>query len=82
MASGSCDPGTLNGISAVAGLDVLAYEPNPKQGEPDGNAYHYVFQKLTTGGYLMTGPFPTDAIVPHWFDAKDLDKYWAELEYL
>jgi hypothetical protein len=81
MASGSCDVGTLNGISAVAGLDLLAVESRPKPKEPEGNAYHYVFQKLSDESYLMTGPFRSETVVPHWYDTDDLNRYW-QVEYL
>lgn len=81
MASGCQTPGVLNGIFANAGLDVLAHETKPKKDEPPGNAYHYVFQSLPDESYLMTGPFKGkygETVVPHWFDADDLDRYWSE----
>ena len=47
MASGCVEyPGILNDIPAVAGIDVLAHETRPCFDEPDGNAYHYVIQKI------------------------------------
>lgn len=74
------NPLVLNGISAVAGIDVLAYESRPMAGEPPGNAYHYVVQK--TGDprypYLLHGPFRSETIVDHWFDAPQLDRYWQD----
>jgi hypothetical protein len=75
MASGSRTEGTLNGYSAIAGFDVLALETKRKKNEPEGNAYHYVIQKREDGNYLI-GPFRADMVVPHWFDAEDLSKYW------
>lgn len=81
MASGCVsNPGILNGINAVAGLDVLAYESTPLGDEPPGNAYHFVVQKINDDRfpYLIHGPFRSETIVPHWFDAPDLVRYWAE----
>jgi hypothetical protein len=62
----------------VAGIDVLAHESNPRKGEPEGNAYHYVFQRTSDPNcpYTMYGPFKSETIVNHWFDAEDLDNYW------
>jgi len=80
MGSGSVsNPGLLNGIMSIAGIDVLVNEPNPMAGEPPGNAYHYVFQKINDSRfpYIMYGPYISETIVPHWFDAPDLERYWA-----
>ena len=78
--SGSNIPQILNGIFAVAGIDVLVHEPNPQtsKGEGEGNAYHYVFQRINRDDfpYLMYGPYKSETIVPHWFDADNLDRYW------
>jgi hypothetical protein len=82
MGSGSVvNPGILNGINAVAGIDVLAYERNPMGGEPEGNAYHYVIQKISDPRYpyVLHGPFKSETIVDHWFDAPQLDRYWSDL---
>ncbi len=71
------DPHILNKLSSIAGIDVLTLESNPKVGEPEGNAYHYVFQ-LTNDPkypYKMYGPFKLETRVPHWFEVKDLDNY-------
>jgi len=79
MASGStANPQVLNGINAVAGIDLLAHESRPMAGEPPGNAYHYVVQKLTDPRYpyLLNGPFRSETIVDHWFDAPQLNRYW------
>ena len=81
MASGSVvNPGMLNGINAVAGIDVLVQEPRPMAGEPPGNAYHYVIQKITDERFpfLLHGPFTSEAIVDHWFNAPQLDRYWTD----
>jgi hypothetical protein len=81
MASGSTsDPRILNGISAVAGADVLAIETNPVPGEPEGNAYHFVIEKIKHPDfpYLMHGPFKSGTIVPHWYDSDDLDAYFSQ----
>jgi len=80
---GSADitaPQILNGIHSIAGFDVLTYEKNPMEGEPEGNAYHYVIQQINDPRYpyLMHGPFKSETIVPHWFDAEDLDRYWKD----
>ena len=79
MASGCpVNPQVLNGISAVAGVDVLAHESRPVFGEPPGNAYHYVVQKTIDlrFPYMLHGPFRCETIVDHWFDAPQLDRYW------
>ncbi len=80
MASGSStDPTLMNIINnVVAGVDVLTHESRPKPGEPEGNAYHYVFQYTGKSDYpyTMYGPYKSETIVPHWFNADDLDKYW------
>ena len=77
MASGCATPDILNGQLASAGLDVLCVETDPKKGEPDGNAYHYVVQECEDGKYLI-GPCRAETVVPHWFDADDLDGYWQD----
>ena len=79
MASGSLvNPKALNGISAIVGIDVLVHETCPKDSEPPGNAYHYVIQELsdTRWPYLLYGPFRSETVVDHWFDAPQLDRYW------
>jgi hypothetical protein len=81
MASGSVvNPGILNGINAVAGIDVLAHETRPMAKEPPGNAYHYVIQKTSDDRfpYILHGPFRSETIVEHWFDADQLDRYWSD----
>jgi hypothetical protein len=81
MASGCVvNPQVLNDISAVAGIDVLAHETRPLAGEPPGNAYHYVVQKTADPRcpYILHGPFRSETIVDHWFDAPQLDRYWQE----
>ena len=69
----------LNGIQAVAGLDLLAYEPCPKVniGESEGNAYHYVVQKIGRSDYpyILHGPFRCETLVPHWFTVDHLTAY-------
>lgn len=77
MGSGNFLPGTLNGQPAIAGIDVLCIEPRRKPGEPEGNGYHYIIQERTDGKYIV-GPYRSETIVPHWFQAEDLDKYWQE----
>lgn len=79
MASGTAsEPKVLNGIRSYAGLDVLTHEPDPHPGEPEGNAYHYVFQQVPDPRYpyIMHGPFRSETAVPHWFDADNLSVYW------
>jgi hypothetical protein len=83
MASGTIsDPRTLNNIEAIAGMDVLVGEENPKieKGEGEGNAYHYVFQKTNDVRYpyIMHGPFKSETRIDHWFDADDLNAYWSD----
>jgi hypothetical protein len=69
----------LNGIQAVAGLDVLVHETHPMvdKGEPEGNAYHFVVQKVNhpTCPYILHGPIRCQAVVPHWFKVDDLTAY-------
>lgn len=52
-------------------------ETNPKKGEPEGNAYHYVVQQTSDSDfpYILYSPFSTEARVGHWFTADDLDEY-------
>jgi hypothetical protein len=73
------DMKTLNGIQAVAGTDLLAHEPHPKMntGETDGNAYHYVVQKINRADYpyILHGPFRCEMLVKHWFTADELTAY-------
>jgi hypothetical protein len=81
MASGCCqDPKVLNGINAIVGFDVLAHERNQKPKEPEGNAYHYVVQKISHPNYpyLLHGPFRSETLVEHWFDCPQLENYWKE----
>jgi hypothetical protein len=80
MISGSfSDPRTLNGIHSIAGIDALVHETNPMDGEPPGNAYHYVIQKTNhhTCPYLIHGPFRRETIVDHWFTSDQLDRYFV-----
>jgi len=80
MASGSVSsPSILNGINSIAGMDVLVHETNPMPSETPGNAYHYVFQETNDKRYpiIMHGPFRSETIIPHWFDAPDIDTYWS-----
>ena len=81
MASGTLDdPQLMNNINnIVAGMDVLTHERNPKyKGEKEGNAYHYVLQSVDDPDYpyLIYGPFYSESVVDHWFEADDLNKYW------
>lgn len=83
LASGCiADSRVLNGIDAVAGIDVLAHESNPKPSETPDNAYHYVVQKTNDPKtpYLLHGPFRSEAIVDHWFDPPQLDRYYQEMD--
>jgi hypothetical protein len=70
----------LNGINSIAGLEVLTCEKNPKEGEPEGNAYHYVIQQINDPyyPYLIHGPFKSGMFVEHWFEAEQLDRYWKD----
>ena len=76
------DPRLLNGIEAVAGLDQLVWEANPKPGEPEGNAYHFVVQVVNRSDfpYVLHGPFRSETKTGHWFTADDLDVYWPDPE--
>lgn len=80
MISGSLsDPKTLNGINSIAGIDALVHENSPMEGEPPGNAYHYVIQKTHHSAvpYLIHGPFRRETIVDHWFTSDQLDRYFS-----
>ena len=61
-------PRHLNGILAVAGIDVLVLERNRKVGEPEGNAYHYVLQQSghPTYPYILHGFFRCETRVAHY----------------
>jgi hypothetical protein len=79
MASGSTgDPRILDDIKAIAKVEQLVHETRPRFSEPEGNAYHFVIQKIRHSEYpfLMHGPYRWGTVVPHWFDADDLDRYW------
>lgn len=79
MASGSLNaPGMLNGLQCIAAMDVLAAEDRPQEGEREGNAYHYLFQKFNDPQrpFLMIGPFKGHTRIGHWFEYKDLDTYF------
>lgn len=81
MASGSLlQPLDLNGLCGVAGFDVLVYEPRPKPQEPEGNAYHYVVEQVDNPAipFILHGPYRAETRVKHWFEADDLDVYWAD----
>jgi len=82
MASGSMtDPRVLNKINAIAGFDVLVNESNPmaRKMEPEGNAYHYVIQKIAREDfpYILHGPYRSGMQVSHWFEAPDLVAYFV-----
>ncbi len=72
------DQRVLHGVLAVAGADALVRERNRKRGEPEGNAYHYVFQRSghPRFPYLVYGPFTSETRVPHWFSSDHLEAYW------
>ena len=82
MGSANCnDPMYLHGIKdIIAGIDVLTSESNPKFGEKEGNAYHYVIQHIKDDKfpYKIYGPYKTNMKVPHSFDCDDLENYWQE----
>jgi hypothetical protein len=65
--------------NAIAGIDVLAIETNPKleKNEPRGNAYHYILQKISDENFpfILYGPLEEGAIISHWYNYKDLDVY-------
>ena len=85
MASGTvADPRVLNGIEAVVGFDHLVHEtrPNERKREPQGNAYHYVIERIRRSDYpyILHGPFSSETRVGHWFDVDDLGIYWSNSE--
>ena len=65
--------------NAIAGIDVLTIESNPKleKNEPSGNAYHYILQKINNENFpfVLHGPFRKGTIISHWFNDKDLNVY-------
>lgn len=76
------DPRLLNMINrCVAGFDQLVYESEPKLGEPEGNAYHWLVQESGREDYpyVLRGPFYSETRVPHHFDFKALDAYDNDL---
>jgi len=68
-------PKTLNGSEAVVGFDLFAHEPRPNtnQGEGPLNVYHYIIKRTGKADYpfMLSGPYRSEALLPHW--AKDLD---------
>jgi len=83
MASGDTwDPRILNRLNAIAGMDVLVAESNRMPGEPEGNAYHYVFIRSgdSSHPYVMYGPYRSETRVDHWFEAVDLECYWQPVD--
>ena len=71
-------PLTMHGKEYIfAGFDVLANEKNPKQNEPEGNAYHYIIQQTSDPEYpyTMYGPYKDGMRVEHWFTVVDIDTY-------
>lgn len=78
--SGDANAGkTLNGRSAIFGMDVLVYERRPKvwQGEWWVNAYHYVITKTNdpTLPYCLEGPFTKETLIGHRPTSLDLSHY-------
>ena len=81
MGSADCNnPKLLNGVQTIAGFDQLVHESNPKPGEPEGNAYHFVVQQIDHSQYpyLLRGPFQSETRVEHWFEAEDINTYWSD----
>jgi len=75
MASGSMDQSRIShGLEAIGGIDWLRSETQPREGEPEGNAYHYVITEVK-GHYYLHGPFLDGTLVPHWFTSNDLENY-------
>jgi len=70
------DPRLLNGIQAIGGVDFLRHESRPKEGEPEGNAYHFVIKQESDAKFYLCGPFTKETLVRHWFKSDDLNKYW------
>jgi len=73
-------PKTLNDYDSVAGIDILAHEPNPHTSKDEFhlNAYHYIIQK--TGHpvfpYILRGPFRDETLIGHWPNDLNLDCYF------
>ena len=74
-ASGSMNNAKMmHGLKVIGGIDWLRAENNPKSGEPDGNAYHFVITASGQHNYSY-GPFQSGTLVPHWFTEEDLNNY-------
>ena len=75
----------LNSEDAIAGMDVLVYEPRPKKAQGEGlvNVYHYVVTKGsgdTIHPYCLHGPFTKEALQEHWPDDLDTSPYDSQLD--
>lgn len=72
-------PKPLNESTAVVGFDVLAHEPNPKthRGEGSLNVYHYIIKRTgrTDFPFILSGPYPEEALLTHWPKELDLTPY-------
>jgi len=67
-------PQGMHGKAAIAGLDLLAIEQNPRRKEPDVNVYHYILVRTgrTDIPLILYGPFEEGTIIGHWPDTLDL----------
>jgi len=84
---GSADPYNprlLNMIKrCVAGFDQLVNETNPKPGEPEGNAYHFVVQESGRDDYpyILHGPFRTGMRINHHFEVNEIEAYDSDKKH-
>jgi hypothetical protein len=72
------DPKIIHELSnIISGFDVLTLETNPKPQEPEGNAYHYIIQKIEDPyhQFFLYGPYFEGMATNHWFTSKDLEAY-------
>ncbi len=82
LSSGNSVAGSMNGLMAEAGIDVVAIENNPKTDKGEGplNVYHYAIQKFDDGTGMIYGPFRKDSAVEHWAPADAIDTYVKLIE--
>jgi hypothetical protein len=59
----------------IGGIDWIRLEPNPRDGEPALNAYHFVILQHDRKGYPVIGPIKDGAIISHWSEPASIDMY-------
>ncbi len=61
--------------AAIAGIDWIRFEPNPKKGEPDLNVNHFIIGPSGSNGFPVWGPFPSGSIAGHWISLEETVLY-------